>query len=178
MKKTQKSTPPKAAAPESVPSNGREHTEMFARAMKEFNAGGYEEAKRLFELCGEGPVITVKESAQMYVRMCVKRMEKPEVVLRTAEDHYTYAVGLMNLQKFGDALPHLQTAIKLGDGAHVRYALALASGLVGDMPGAVAHLQKAILLDPGTRSLARSDADFQPLMQDPVIRELVSAPRS
>jgi tetratricopeptide (TPR) repeat protein len=177
MKKTSKTTSPKAT-PESVPSNGKAHTEMFARATKQFNAGEFEDAKRLFELCTQGPEITVRESAHMYVRMCAKRMEKPELVLNTAEDHYTYAVGLMNLQKFGDALPHLQTAMRMGDGPHVRYALALASGLVGDMPGAVAHLQKAIALDPGTRNLARSDADFKPLMQDPVIRELVSAPRN
>lgn len=150
---------------------------MFARAMKLFHSAQFVEARELFDLCAQGPEITVKESAQMYSRMCAKRMERPEVALQSAEDHYTYAVGLMNLQKYSDALPHLQTAVKLGDGAHVRYALALASGLVGDMPGAVAHLQKAIALDPGTRSLARKDAEFQPLMQDPIIRELVLTPR-
>jgi tetratricopeptide (TPR) repeat protein len=177
MKKTAKTTAPRAAA-DTVPATPKEHTERFAEAMKLFNAGNFAEARRVFDLCAQGPEITVKESAQMYSRMCTQRLEKIQPVLKTAEDYYTYGVSLMNLQRHADALPHLQKAVQLGDGAHVRYALALASGLVGDMPGAVAHLEKAISLDPATRGLARSDSDFQPLLQDAVIRELVTGPRS
>ncbi|MCL4795418.1 MAG: tetratricopeptide repeat protein [Bryobacteraceae bacterium] len=176
MKKTPKATA-NNPAPAAVPTNGKEHTDLFARAMKLFHGGKFADAQHLFELCAQGPEITVKESAQMYVRMCTQRMAKADVVLKTAEDYYTYAVSLMNLQKYSDALPHLQKAVKLGDGAHVRYALALASGLMGDMPGAVAHLQQAISLDPATRGLARSDNDFQPLLQDSVIRELITGQR-
>lgn len=176
MKKTAKTTAPRAAA-STVPSTPKQHTEMFAQAMKLFNAGLFGEARSLFDLCAQGPEITVNESAQMYSRMCAQRMDKQQVVLKTAEEYYTYGVSLMNLQRHSDALPHLQKAMQLGDGAHVRYALALASGLIGDMPGAVAHLEKAISLDPATRGLARSDSDFQPLLQDSVIRELVSGQR-
>jgi tetratricopeptide (TPR) repeat protein len=176
MKKTAKTTAPRAAA-NSVPATSKQHRELFAQAMKKFNAGAFGDARRLFDLCAQGPEIAVKESAQMYSRMCAQRLEKQQVVLKTAEDHYTYAVSLMNLQRHADALPHLQKAMQLGDGPHVRYAMALASGLVGDMPGAVAHLEKAITLDPATRSLARSDIDFQPLLQDAVIRELVTGQR-
>lgn len=176
MKKTAKTSAPQAAA-NSVPATPKQHTELFAQAMKKFNAGAFGDARRLFDLCAQGPEITVKESAQMYSRMCAQRLEKQQVVLKTSEDHYAYAVSLMNLQRHADALPHLQKAMQLGDGPHVRYALALASGLVGDMPGAVAHLEKAISLDPATRSLARSDSDFQPLLQDAVIRELVTGQR-
>lgn len=176
MKKTAKTTAPQDAA-STVPATPKQHTEMFAQAMKKFNAGAFGEARRLFGLCAQGPEITVKESAQMYSRMCAQRLEKQQVVLKTAEDHYTYAVSLMNLQRHSDALPYLQKAVQLGDGPHVRYALALASGLAGDMPGAVAHLEKAITLDPATRSLARTDIEFQPLLHDAVIRELVTGQR-
>jgi tetratricopeptide (TPR) repeat protein len=176
MKKTSKTTATKPTA-ETVPANGREHTDLFAKAMKLFHAGNLAEAQRLFELCSQGPEITVKESAQMYGRICSQRLEKSQPVLTTAEDNYTYAVSLMNLQKYTDALPYLQKALHLGDGAHIRYALALTSGLLGDMPGAVAHLQQAISLDPATRGLARSDSDFHPLLQDAVIRELVTGHR-
>jgi tetratricopeptide (TPR) repeat protein len=177
MKKTSKTNIAKPAE-ETVPTTTKEHTEMFARAMRLFHASEYGEARALFELCAEGPEMTVKEPARMYSRMCERRLEKAEVVLSTAEDHYTYAVSLMNVQNYREALPHLQKAVQMGDGAHVRYALALCSGLVGDMPGAVAHLQKAITLDPATRGLARADSDFQPLLQDAVIRELVTGPRN
>lgn len=177
MKKTAKTNAPRAAAP-SVPSTPKQHTELFAQAMKLFNAGSFGEARSLFELCAQGPEITVNESAQMYRRMCAQRLEKQPVEPKTAEECYTYGVSLMNLQRHSEALPHLQKAMQLGDGAHVRYALALASGLIGDMPGAVAHLEKAIALDPATRGLARADSDFQPLLQDAVIRELVTGQRS
>jgi hypothetical protein len=178
MKKTSKTNSAKPAE-ETVPTTTKEHTEMFARAMRLFHASEYGEARALFEMCAEGPEMTVKEPARMYSRMCARRLEKAEVVLSTAEDHYTYAVSLMNVQNYRDALPHLQKAVQMGDGAHVRYALALGvRDWWGTCLGRWRTCRGRLRWTPRRVGLARADSDFQPLLQDAVIRELVTGPRN
>lgn len=175
MKKTTKQTDSKAQADKNVVVDAKKQSDLFGSAMKKFGKGDYAGAKEIFEHTAEGPVLAVSESARMYAKICRQRLEQAEVVLKTAEDHYNYGVALINAREISGALKHLQKALSMGDGAHVRYALALASGLDGDMPGAVSNLQRAISMDPSLRSFARSDADFQPLLKDPVIQQVISS---
>jgi tetratricopeptide (TPR) repeat protein len=170
--------PTNNASSSQVELDSKAHTELFTRAMKRFTAGDYEDAKELFDQASQGPVLSVNETAHMYSRMCARRIQNNAPELTTAEDYYNYAVSLMNVRKIADAVPHLQKAVSLGDAGHIRYALGLALGLQGDMPGAISHLQKAISLDPSIRTVARSDGDFQPLMQDHIVRELILGDRS
>jgi tetratricopeptide (TPR) repeat protein len=166
---------PAAKAPAVLDANGQK--DLFAAATKKFSKGDYAEAKSLFDRVCNGPSLAVCESARMYARMCEQRMDLAKPDLKTAEDHYNYGVAMINGRRFSDALLHLQKALQLSDAAHVRYALALASGLEGDMPGAVAHLQRAVEMDPSLRSFARSDTDFLPLLRDPVIGQILSPER-
>ncbi len=178
MKKATKQVDSKPAAVKAaVVLDAKAQTELFANAMKRFSKAEYALAKPLFDQAGEGPHLGVCESARMYSRICEQRLDQAKPELRTADDHYTYAVAMINGRRFSDALIHLHKALDMGDAAHVRYALALASGMDGDMPGAVAHLQKALEMDPSLRSFARGDADFQPLLRDPVIGQVLAGER-
>lgn len=150
------------------------HTDLFAKAMKLFAKGSYGEAKPLFEQASSGPNISINESASMYGRMCAQRLNQERVALKTADDHYNYAVSMMNLRRFDEAAAALRKAIELGDAGHIRYAMALACGMQGDIPGAAAQLQRAIDLDRTIRTAARNDPDFQSLLQDHAIRALVT----
>jgi len=175
MKKSTKTTASKKSA--AAPSSGMDaklHTDLFAKAMKKFGSRDYEAALELFEQASSGPQITVNESARMYCVICKQRLGQGQPELKTAEDLYNFAVAMINQKRYTEAAGHLQKALQMSEGAHIRYALALANGLEGDMPGAVSHLQKAIQLDPRTRSLARNDSDFKPLLGDPAIRTLVA----
>ena len=181
MKKTPKTSDSKAPAANTrstATTNSRGQTDLFARAMKCFSSADYGKAKALFDQASQGPSIGVTESATMYSRMCVQRLEGQKLQLKTGDDHYNYAISLMNLRRLNDAVTHLGKAIQMQDSSHARYAMALACGLQGDLPAAVAHLQKAIEIDPSTRTLARNDVDFLPLLQDPVIRNLIVGNRS
>jgi len=178
MKKATKQADSKPAAVKAAAMlDAKAQTELFGNAMKRFSKGEYAEAKPLFNRAGEGPQLAVCESARMYARICEQRLDLAQPELQTAEDHYTYAVAMINGQRFSEALIHLHKALAMGDAAHVRYALALARGMDGDMPGAVAHLQRAVELDPSMRSFARSDTDFQPLLRDPVIGQVLAGER-
>jgi tetratricopeptide (TPR) repeat protein len=160
-----------------APMDAKEQTGLFAQAMKLFTKGDYAGAKAVFSQAGAGPQISVCESARMYARICEQRLEQAKPELKTSEDYYTYAVAMINGRRFAEALIHLQKALSMGDGPHVRYALALASGLEGDVSGAAVHLQLAVEMDPSLRSFARSDADFQPLLKDPVIAQVLAGER-
>ena len=176
MKKPVKTSDSKATAANTRSSatlDSRAQTDLFAKAMKHFSSSDYGKAKDLFDQAAQGPSIGVNESATMYSRMCVQRLEGQRLQLKTGDDHYNYAISLMNLRRLGDAVPHLAKAIELSDSGHARYAMALACGLQGDLPAAVAHLQRAIEIDPSTRTLARNDADFLPLLKDSVVRQLI-----
>jgi Flp pilus assembly protein TadD len=114
----------------------------------------------------------------MYARICEQRIQRSQPDLKTAEDHYHYGITLINARRPAEAVQVLERSAALGDSAHTRYALALACGLLGDSAAAAQHLQRAIDLDPATRSLARNDTDFQPLLQDSAIREVLFSERS
>jgi tetratricopeptide (TPR) repeat protein len=155
------------------------HTDLFARAIKSFSAGDYRKARSLFDEASNGPVISVNESARMYMRMCDQRLKSEKLEIKTPEEHYDYAVKLLNDGKPADAVSHLRVALQAPHpSGHVHYALALALGQQGDMGGAHQHLKTAVELDPALKSFARGDADFRDLLQDAALRELVVPERT
>jgi tetratricopeptide (TPR) repeat protein len=106
--------------------------------------------------------------------MCDRRLEKPLVELKTADEHYNYAVAMINARTLSDAQQHLEAALKLEPQAdHVLYALALAKGLAGDIDSAHEHLKRAIDLEPRNRISARQDADFATFSSHPQIQQLL-----
>lgn len=178
MKKATKQADSKQAlAKPAAAMDAKGQTELFAQAMKHFSKGDYASAKAMFAQAGTGPQISVCESARMYARICEQRLDQGKPELRTADDFYTYAVAMINGRRLDEAVANLQKALSMGEAAHVRYALALARGLEGDVSGAAVHLQRAVEMDPSLRSFARSDADFQPLLKDPVIGQVLAGER-
>ncbi len=173
MKKTVKNPEGKAGAPGGEMSS-KAHTELFGKAMKLFSTGKYREAAPLFEEAASGPLMSVNESAEMYRRMCEKRMQAGEVKLQTAEEYYTYGVSLLNARKWSEAKGPLETAVAKGGEPHHLYALALAEGMTGGVAEAAQHLRRAVAGDGAIRNIARSDVDFAPLMEHAQIREVLT----
>ena len=154
-------------------------TELFARGMRHFTGGDFRKARELFEEAAGGPSLEIGESATMYVRMCDQRISREKVELKTPEEHYDFAVQLINQRKIQPAQQHLKAALDMQpNAAHVHYAMALAKGLGGDPNSAHDHLRRAIELDPQQRALARGDSDFQELMHHAEIRSLIYPERS
>lgn len=174
MKKQTKVTESKQAAAQPAPMDPKAHTALFAQAMKLFTAGDYARAKEAFKIASNGPSPSVNESATMYARMCAQRLEKPKLELKTPEELYTYAVSLINAEKFQDAVPHLEKAVAASSQSHYLYALALCLGRSGAVAAAADHLRRAVAQDSSIRGLARGDSDFQPLLEHSALRELVT----
>ena len=146
----------------------------FEQAVRLFHARKFAEARELFVKAGGGPNREMAHNADLHIRMCDRRLEKPVVDLKTAEEHYNYAVAMINARNLSDAQQHLEAALKLEPQAdHVLYALALAKGLAGDIDGAHEHLKRAIDLEPRNRISARQDADFAAFSSQPQIQQLL-----
>lgn len=148
--------------------------EVFGKAMRHFGAGEFRKAKPLFEDAANGPTAGVGEAARMYARICEQRLGSEQVAVKTGEDHYNYGVSLLNRRKLEEAIKHLKAALASGeDNGDVHYALGLASGLNGDVPLARQHLERAFQMNPKTKALARTDSDFQQLMEHAELRRLI-----
>jgi tetratricopeptide (TPR) repeat protein len=147
----------------------------FEQAVRLFNARKFAEARELFVKASGGTNREMAHNAELHVRMCDRRLEKPVVDLKTAEEHYNYGVAMINARNLSDAQQHLEAALKLEPQAdHVLYALALARGLAGDIDGAYESLKRAIDLEPRNRISARQDADFATFSNQPQIQQLLS----
>jgi len=151
----------------------------FEAAMKLFHARKLREAREWFVAALEGPERDVAQRAQLHIAMCDRRLEQAPVNLCSAEDYYNYGVALINTHKPGEARVQLEKALEISPGAeHIHYALALAQALSGDHLNAYANLKRAIELEPRNRLIARQDADFAPLANQPPFDSLLFPERN
>jgi len=148
----------------------------FALAARAFQKQKYAKAKEILEKVANGPVREVAERARIHLRLCEQKLSRPAAVLKTADDYYTLGVGALNARDLTVAIEHLTKAHKLKPNQeHVRYALAAAQALQGNVDAALGHLKEAIALRPANRIQARYDEDFQGLASDPRFKQLVFA---
>lgn len=146
----------------------------FEEATAFFHSGNYQNARQRFLAASEGPNREMAHTARLHISMCEQRLARMAPELKTPEDHYNYAIALINRRELGEAERHLKIASTGLNGAdHVLYAMALCRALQGDLAGSADYLSRAIQIDPRNRSLARSDPDFQEACRKPPLRELV-----
>lgn len=161
-------------APVDGGSAAKAQSEWFDKAAALFQARDFQAAMEYFEKAATGPQREVAHAARSYVRMCEQRLKAASPVLVTADDHYNYAIALMNKQAFAEADKHLQAALALAPQAdHLYYAMALCRGVQGKLQDAHDHLKRAIELDPRNRIQARVDPDFADLIRQPLMEELL-----
>lgn len=140
----------------------------FEAAMKLFHARKLQEARDLFATAAEGPERDVAQRARLHIAMCDRRLQQATVSLKSAEEYYNYGVALLNARNVAEARTHLEKALSMAPGTdHIHYAVALAQALSGDSANAYENLKRAIELEPRNRIIARQDADFAPLANQP-----------
>lgn len=165
VKNTAKTAPP---APE------RSQMDAFQQAMRLFHARQFQQARESFLAAMKGIDRSVSHRAGLHASMCDRRLDSPGVVLNTPEDHYNYAVTLINSRDLSTAQKHLRTALDADPAAdHVLYALAACQGLAGDLPAAYENLKRAIDLQARNRLAARQDPDFAALADQPAFNRLL-----
>ncbi len=190
MKKSSKQPEPKRSQPggrttapaaeaHSEPVTRRDQLPLFEEATRLFHAGEFEKAREKFRAAAQGTNREISHTAELHARMCDQRLARLTPALNSPEDHYNYAIALINRRELPAAERHLKTALgDLVDADYIHYALALCRALQGDLEDSYVHLKRAIELQPRNRSLARSDPDFHDSCRQAPLRDLVYPERS
>jgi len=163
------------APPDPLAPARQQQLKVYEDALKHFQEQKFHRAKQLFEHVLEGPGNELNDRAQMHLRICEQRISRPSFPpVRSAEDHYTQGVALMNLGRWDEAREHFDRAIKAAPKAdHIIYAMAALDCLTGEADAAMEKLKLAIQLRPENRYHARNDEDFSFLQEDPRFTELL-----
>lgn len=152
--------------------------QTYEEAIRLFHAQKFDRADALFQKVIDGPNRTLAHHAQVHSQICRKRVQPRAVELKTAEDHYNYAITMMNARRLKEAAEHLETALHMSPQVdYLHYALAATEALQGNPQAAYERLKRAIDLQPRNRILARGDADFAGILEYPPLAMLLHIER-
>ena len=165
-------TPTKKSAPEDP---------RFTQAVQNYEAGlralqehKFDKAKGLLQKVLAGPSRELADRASVHINACNQHLEKTANQFKTPEEHYDFAVSLMNVGDYVGAREHLEKLSKQVPKAdYVSYGLAALDCLTGHPEDSLRHLNDAIQLNALLRFQARNDSDFQNLAEDPRFTELL-----
>ena len=133
-------------------------------------------AKALTELVSDYPEEReLQERARLYLTVCHRELN-PTVSEPTSLDERVYAATVaLNSGAVSVAVEHLSAVAneKPAD-ANVQYMLAVAHALSHDTSLSVAHLERAIALNPDNRLLARQEPDFENIHEDDRFQDLTA----
>jgi len=153
----------------------------FAQAVQNYEAGikamqehKYEKAKGLLEkLIAAGPK-ELADRARVHLNVCNQQLAGASTSFKTAEEHFDYAVSLMNAGQYDQARVHMEKILKQNPKADFAfYGMAVVDCLTGQVEGALKNLSEAIRLNPQNRFQSRNDSDFQNMGDDPRFTELL-----
>jgi tetratricopeptide (TPR) repeat protein len=162
------------APPPAPPSGAKIQYDAFERAVQLLHKRSFRDAKEMFEKARQGPNLEIAANAATHVRMCERRLAAPLPEPKSAEEHYNYAIALINLRDLPKARRHLEIALQMDSRAdHVHYAMGVCLALSGDASGAYDSLKRAIELQPRNRMVARQDSDLDGISNQPRISRLL-----
>jgi tetratricopeptide (TPR) repeat protein len=166
-----KITPKKPAAEDPRHTQAVQSYESGLRALQEHK---FEKAKALLQKALSGPNKSLVDRAQVHILTCDKHLETTALQFKTTEEHYDYAVSLLNAGDYVTAREQLDKLLKQNPKAdYVLYGLAALHCLTGHVEESLKALDEAVRLQPALRFQARNDGDFQNLAEDPRFTELL-----
>ena len=117
------------------------------------------------------------ERVRLYLNVC-QRQATPRGPAPQTIDERLYAATLnINGGQYDAAIVHLRLVRDEDpDNDHAIYMLAVAHAQRDEHAEAVAHLERAIALNPENRALARNDPDLEPLHDDEAFRATIDTP--
>ncbi len=153
----------------------------FAQAVQNYEAGlramqehKFDKAKGHLQKVISGAAKDLADRASVHLSACNQQLERTTNQYKSPEEHYDYAISLLNLGDYVSAREHLENLAKQVPKAdYVAYGLAALNCLTGHVEEALKNLDQAIKQNPALRFQARNDSDFQNLVEDPRFTELL-----
>ncbi len=146
----------------------------YETALKAMQERKFERAKGLLEkVISNGPR-ELADRARVYLSSCNQQLNEGAANFKTHEEHFDYAVSLLNSGQFDQARTHLEKILKQNAKADFAfYGMAVVDCLTGQVESSLKNLSEAIRLNPHNRFQARNDSDFQNMADDPRFTELL-----
>ena len=146
----------------------------YESALKAMQEGKYDKAHAAFDKMLASGAGELSDRVRMYANACLLQSAKGKNTFASHEEHYDYAVSLLNDGHYEDAREQFKLILKENDKAdYALYGLAVLSSMTGDSHHCLEHLTEAIRQNPRNRIQARSDSDFQDMADDPRFTELL-----
>jgi tetratricopeptide (TPR) repeat protein len=153
----------------------------YAQAVQNYEAGlkamqehKFERAKGLLEKVVKGASRELGDRALVHLNTCNQQLARSSTSFKTPEEHYDFAVSLMNSGSYDEARTHLEKIQKQSPKAdYAVYGLAALSCLMHKPEDALRYLATSIKMNSMNRLQARNDTDFQNLADDPRFTELL-----
>jgi outer membrane protein assembly factor BamD (BamD/ComL family) len=175
---------PQASAKSAAPQRRSTYFEavaLYEKGLEALQRHDYREAERLFEsvLRQYPEEKELHERVRLYLNICQRQAVPREAAPQTIDERLYAATLAINGGRYDEAISHLRLVRDEDpDNDHALYMLAVAHAQRDELAEAVAHLERAIALNPENRGLARTDPDLEPLHDDDAFRAAVDAPPS
>lgn len=148
--------------------------QQYQSAVQLLQQGKYDKALAAFDKLLPSAPPEIAERAKMYIATCRRQMEHARLAFQTPEERYDYAISQLNQGYFEEAREQLHSVISDDPRAdYAFYGLAILDSITGHSQDCLDNLAKAIELNPRNRLQARSDNDFQSMVDDPRFTELL-----
>jgi len=134
----------------------------------------FDKAMIAFEKLVGGAAPALAERCRMYIVACHRQLDKAQLEFATPEERYDYAVSLLNMDYYEEAREQFQTILaSYPDADFALYGLAVLDAITGQVEECLEYLARAIEGNPRNRLQARTDTDFQSMVDDPRFTELL-----
>jgi tetratricopeptide (TPR) repeat protein len=171
--------PPPAPPPIQRRSTYFDAVALYERGLEALQRHDYRQAMTLLEsvLKQYPEEKELHERVRLYLNVCRRQATPPEEAPQTIDERLYAATLALNGGRYDEAIAHLRLVRDEDpDNDHALYMLAVAHAQRGEPAEAVAHLERAISLNPENRALARNDHDLDPLRGDDAFRAALEAP--
>jgi len=152
---------------------------LYERGLEALQRHAYAEATSLLEsvLRQYPEEKELHERVRLYLNICARQATHREAAPQTVDERLYAATLAINGGQYDQAIAHLRLVRDEDpDNDHALYMLAVAHAQRNEHAEAVAHLERAIALNPENRALARTDPDLEPLRADEAFRAALEAP--
>src|SRR5947209_11420480 len=181
---TARSRPGSAPVAPSAPQRRSTYFEavaLYERGLEALQRHDYNGAGDLFEavLRQYPEEKELHERVRLYLNICRRHATPRQATPQTVDERLYAATLAINGGRYEEAILHLRLVRDEDpDNDHALYMLAVAHAQRDEHAEAVAHLERAIALNPENRGLARHDPDLEPLHDDEAFRAALETPSS
>ena len=165
--------------PEARRSTYVEAVALYERGLGALQRHDYQGASKQFEsvLRQYPEEKELHERVRLYLNICQRQATRQAPEPRTVEERLFASTLAVNGGRYDEAISQLHLVRDEDpDNDHALYMLAVAHAQRGEHAEAVAHLERAIAVNPENRALARTDPDLDSLRSDDSFRAVLEAP--